>query len=364
MNKRKNYLDNIRWITLCVVILYHVFYIFNSSGVISNIGVKGIKELDTICVFTYPWIMCLLFVVSGVSTKYSLKNKSNKEFINDRAKRILVPSIVGIFVYGWISGWTTNYYADIFAGNANMVPSVIKYIIFSLIGIGPLWYAHVLFVASLLIVLIRKIDKKQKLDNFFNKINLPILFLLFLLVWGSSFILNTPVVTVYRWGIYLLMFILGYYIFSNDKIIKKLESISILLGITTLIIGIIFTIVNYGTNFGSNEFLTNIFTNFYIWLVILSAFGLGKKYLDFENKFTNYMNKNNFNFYVLHYTIQIVIAFILVEYIKLNNFIFNYIVLIIGTIILLPLITEILKRIPIVNRLLLGIVNQQKSSKY
>ena len=97
MSKRKNYLDNIRWITLCVVILYHVFYIFNSSDVISNIGVKGIKELDAICVFTYPWIMCLLFVVSGVSTKYSLKNKSNKEFIKDRAKRILVPSIVGIF---------------------------------------------------------------------------------------------------------------------------------------------------------------------------------------------------------------------------------------------------------------------------
>jgi len=191
MNKRKNYLDNIRWITLCVVILYHVFYIFNSSGVISNIGVKGIKELDTICVFTYPWIMCLLFVVSGVSTKYSLNNKSNKEFIKDRTKRILIPSIVGIFVYGWISGWTTNYYADIFAGNANMIPSPIKYLIFSLIGIGPLWYAHVLFVASLLIVLIRKIDKKQKLDSFFGKINLPILFLLFLLVWGSSFILNT-----------------------------------------------------------------------------------------------------------------------------------------------------------------------------
>ena len=239
-----------------------------------------------------------------------------------------------------------------------MVPSVIKYIIFSLIGIGPLWYAHVLFVASLLIVLIRKIDNKNVLDELFSKINLPILFLLFLLVWGSSFILNTPVITVYRWGIYLLMFILGYYIFSDDKIIKKLESISILLGITTLIVGIIFTIVNYGTNFGSNEFLTNIFTNIYIWLVILSAFGLGKKYLDFENKFTNYMNKNNFSFYVLHYTIQIVIAFILVEYIKFDNFIFNYIILIVGTMIILPLMTEILKRIPIVNRLLLGIVKK------
>ena len=234
----------------------------------------------------------------------------------------------------------------------------IKYLIFSLIGTGPLWYAHVLFIASLLIVLIRKIDKKQRLDNLFNKINLPILFLLFLVVWGTSFILNTPVVTVYRWGIYLLMFILGYYVFSNDKIIENLEKISIPLGIITVIFGIVFTIKNYGVNFGSNEFLTSIFTNVYIWLVILSVFGISKKYLDIKNKFTDYMNKNNFSFYVLHYTIQIVISFILVEYIKFDNFIFNYIILILGTIIILPLMTEILKRIPIVNRLLLGIVKK------
>ena len=358
MNERKHYLDNIRWITLCFVIIYHVFYIFNSSGVVSNIGVTGIKELDSICVFIYPWIMCLLFVVSGVSTKYSLNNKTNKEFIKDRAKRILVPSVIGIFVYGWISGWTTNYYGDIFAGNGDMIPNPIKYIIYSLIGIGPLWYAHVLFVASLLIVLIREIDKKQKIDKLFNKINLPILFLLFLIVWGFSFILNTPVVTVYRWGIYLLMFILGYYVFSNDKIIENLEKISIPLGIISFIIGIIFTIMNYGANFGSNEFLTNIFTNIYIWLVILSAFGVGKKFLNFDNSFTKYMNKNNFCFYVLHYTIQIIIAFILVEYIKLPYFILNYIILLIGTIILLPIITEILKRIPIINKLLLGTKNK------
>ena len=335
MEKRKHYLDNIRWITLCFVIIYHIFYIFNSSGVVSNIGVTGIKELDSICVFIYPWIMCLLFVVSGVSTNYSLKSKTNKEFIKDRAKRILVPSLIGIFVYGWISGWTTNYYGDIFAGNG--------------------WYAHVLFIASLLIVLVRKIDKNKKLDILFSKINLPLLFSLVLLVWGSSFILNTPVVTVYRFGIYLLMFLLGYYIFSDDEIIEKLEKISIPMGIITFIIGITFTIVNYGANFGSNEFLTNIFTNIYIWFVILSAFGLAKKFLDFENKFTKYMNKNNFSFYVLHYTIQIIIAFVLVEYFKFSHFLFNYIILFIGTIIILPIVTEILKRIPIANKLLLGV---------
>ena len=53
MKERKYYLDNIRWITLCFVILYHVFYIFNSSGVISNIGVTGIKELDSYICYTF-----------------------------------------------------------------------------------------------------------------------------------------------------------------------------------------------------------------------------------------------------------------------------------------------------------------------
>ena len=78
--------------------------------------------------------------------------------------------------------------------------------------------------------------------------------------------------------------------------------------------------------------------------------------MNFENKFTNYMNKNNFSFYVLHYTIELIIAFVLVEYIKLNNFIFNYIILLLGTIIILPIVTELLKRIPVINKLLLGII--------
>ena len=62
MEKRKHYLDNIRWITLCFVIIYHIFYIFNSSGVVSNIGVTGIKELDSICVYYLLYQEYLLII--------------------------------------------------------------------------------------------------------------------------------------------------------------------------------------------------------------------------------------------------------------------------------------------------------------
>ena len=48
--ERKNYIDNIRWMTVLLVLFYHVIYIFNNAGVISNFDVKGIPQLDVILI--------------------------------------------------------------------------------------------------------------------------------------------------------------------------------------------------------------------------------------------------------------------------------------------------------------------------
>ena len=44
---RRNYIDNIRWATVLLVIVYHVIYTFNSVGVITNITDEGIPALDS-----------------------------------------------------------------------------------------------------------------------------------------------------------------------------------------------------------------------------------------------------------------------------------------------------------------------------
>ena len=318
-NKRLDYLDNIRWITVVLVIIYHIIYLFNNSGVISNIGVKGIQIMDTFLIFVYPWFMCLLFIVSGISCNYSLRKRNNKEFIKDRAKRILLPSVLGIFIYGWISGFITAQYTDMFAGNGNNIPGFIKYFIYSLMGIGPLWFCHVLFIGSLLIVLIRKIDKK-----------------------------------VYRFGIYLFMMLLGYYVFSNQELIKKLEKISIQLSLISVVTGICYVYTYYGQNYTDNKILNSFFTNLYLWIMILSIMGIGSKFLNFKNKFTVYMTKNNFNIYILHYVVVLLLGYVTVTFLNLP-FILNYIVILIGTIIVLPILIEIVKRIPIIRFMVLGI---------
>lgn len=83
------------------------------------------------------------------------------------------------------------------------------------------------------------------------------------------------------------------------------------------------------------------------------------------------MSKNNFNIYILHYTVVLLLGYLTVTYLKLP-FILNYIIILIGTVIILPIIIEVIKRIPIVNKLILGIQHRYyrklkfnyKKSKY
>ena len=51
---RKPFLDNLRYSIVLLVILYHVFYLFNSVGVITNVEIPGIPALDAVLYVLYP----------------------------------------------------------------------------------------------------------------------------------------------------------------------------------------------------------------------------------------------------------------------------------------------------------------------
>ena len=91
--ERKAYLDNIRWITVLLVTVYHVGYLFNGVGVLGGIpNAKHLAVWDGFLYIVYPWFMVLLFLVSGICARYALEGKTNQEFLRDRRDRLLVPS--------------------------------------------------------------------------------------------------------------------------------------------------------------------------------------------------------------------------------------------------------------------------------
>ena len=103
---RKTYIDNIRWITVLLVVIYHVIYMFNGVTSFSVIGsFSDFQPQDAFLYIVYPWFMFLLFVVSGMSARFELEAKGEKGFIKTRTRRYLVPSTIGLFVFWWILGY-------------------------------------------------------------------------------------------------------------------------------------------------------------------------------------------------------------------------------------------------------------------
>ncbi|MFQ8777795.1 MAG: hypothetical protein ACLR78_10690 [Roseburia sp.] len=86
-NMRKLYIDNIRWITVVLVVLYHVIYMFNGIETFGVIGpFSDVQYQDAFQYIVYPWFMLLLFVILGMSARYELEHRSEKEFIKKDRK--------------------------------------------------------------------------------------------------------------------------------------------------------------------------------------------------------------------------------------------------------------------------------------
>lgn len=350
---RKPFLDNLRHGIVLLVIVYHICYLFNRVGVITNVVIPGIPALDVVEYLLYPWFMVALFLISGICARYSLQKQTDREFLRSKVRRQLIPSIAIIFLFGWTSGWVTGQYADMFGTNGDIMPGFVKYLIWSLSGIGVLWFLHQLLIAELVLVLIRKLDQKDFLWALGAKADFPVLCLLVFALWGSAQILNTPVVEIYRNGIYLFSFLIGYFVFSHEHIQALLAKHAPRLLAAAGILAVIYTINAWGENYSAMPHLRAFLTNAYAWFAALAILGSGKRWLDRETGFTRYMSSRSFGFYVLHYPLLVLGAWAMDKLLHLPVWTM-YPLLLTGIALILPPLVALIKRIPGLRTLVLG----------
>lgn len=350
---RKHYLDNLRCGIVLSVIFYHVIYLFNSVGVIRNVDIPGIPGMDVFLYILHPWFMPCLFIISGISARYALEKQTPKEFLRTKVRRLLIPSVAGIFLLGWVNGWVTSQYIDMFAGAGDQIPGFVKYLIWCLSGIGPLWYLHQLLAAYLVLLLIRKLDKSERLSVLARKVSFPILLVLMFALWGSAQILNMPLFEIYRNGIYIFSFLLGYYLFSQDSAEALLDKYQpLFLGIAGGLC-VLYTCRYFGQNYAAMENLKSLLTNAYAWFGCLAVLAAGKRFFDRQTSFSRYMAKYSFGFYVLHYPLMAFLTWVLDRQLHLPVWAM-YPALLVLTFLLLPPITNLIHRVPILKKMLLG----------
>lgn len=131
---RKHWIDNLRWVTVLSVLLYHVIYFYNNKGVFGGVGGfgDGPQYQDVPMYILYPWFMPLLFILAGISAKYALDRHSAKEWFKSRTLKLLVPSTLGLFVFHWMEGYFNTHVGgtDVLAA----IPQPLKFCIWAVSG--------------------------------------------------------------------------------------------------------------------------------------------------------------------------------------------------------------------------------------
>lgn len=360
-NMRKNWIDNLRWVTVVLVLLYHVIYFYNNKGVFGGIGgfeddPKG-QPQDIVMYILYPWFMMLLFLVAGISARYSLQKRSAREFRKSRTLKLLVPSTIGLLVFQWIVGYFNTRIVNPFGD----LPLLIRWPLYALSGVGPLWFAQELWVFSLLLLLVRKLDGRDRFWAWCGKASIPVIILLGLLVYlGSQVLIMNPrlgtfdgLFNLYKPLTYFIPFLMGYFVFSHDEVQERVAKMRVPALICAVAAGTALCITCWGKDNTDPKILSGWLNCLFVWTMILAMMGWFKACFDRTDRFCSYMNRSNFGLYVMHYSVIATIGFMLKIYTTLPPAVI-YTLLTVAVFTLTPLLYELFKRIPFIRWAVLG----------
>lgn len=317
---RKNYIDNLRWMAILLLIPYHAAMAWNVWQEPNYLFFNGNKIISSIIVFLSPYFMPILFLLAGISTKFALEKRSVKQYISDRAKKLLVPFLFGTlflmpimtyiadkFNFGYKENFFQHYgvfftkFTDLTGADGGF-------------SVGQFWFILYLFVISLIaigvITLQKKVIPECKKDTplwLVCVLGVPLPLLSELLSIGGKSLVE-----------YTYIFLIGYYIFSNDNIIsqiKKYKSIFLIIGLTASALNVylfIWSDIQYH--------ILNIIAKYISeWFMIIALLGIGKGCLNFKSKLSAYISQRSFAFYILHFVWVVLFQYLFADVLQNNT---------------------------------------------
>ncbi|MDJ0591135.1 MAG: acyltransferase [Pleurocapsa sp. MO_226.B13] len=328
-NNRRYDIDWLRVLATFTIFFFHCARFFDEE----NWHIKN-ERLDLgMSIFVgivSQWIMPLFFVLSAKSAYYALSHRTDRQYLQERFKRLVIPLLFGIFVlippqvyierlsHSQFSGsfiqFFPHYFDGFYAFGGN----------FAWMGLH-LWYLEILFIFSLLTLpffrYLRRETVGQKISQTANFFARPgVIFLLAIPLSSSELLVNLQPDGIGRrdfggWSLltYLLFFLLGYSLSCDERFQQSIErhrAFALVLGIITTNVGLSLQMSGYSTR----GFLFALLRAFNSWFWLVAILGFGSKYLTFSNPLLRYANKAVLPFYILHQTAIVIIGFLIVSW--------------------------------------------------
>ena len=309
---RKHYIDNLRWIIILLLIPYHAAMAWNVWGEPNYMYFGSNNLISSIVVFLSPYLMPSLFLIAGMCARFSLQKRTVKQYVLERSKKLLIPFVFGVLLIMPIMTYAADRFNCGYDGDFFQ-----HYFIFftkytDLTGadggfsVGQFWFVLYLFFISMIAVIIiafqKRITPGCKKDIplwLVCLLGLPLLFLSNLLSIGGKSLAE-----------YTYIFLIGYYVFTDDDVVNKIGKYNC----PFLCAGLITTVLNaYMFIWADTQYrLLNTVIKFSSeWFMLIALIGIGKKYLDSSGKTSIFMSQRSFAFYIFHFIWVVLFQFLL-----------------------------------------------------
>lgn len=309
---RKHYIDNLRWLWIVLLIPYHTAMAYNTWGEDNYVLLSENKVLSSFVTFVSPWFMPLLFVLAGMSARYALNRRTNKQFVEERIHKLLIPLLTGIItiipIMAYYADRFHNQYGDSFFTHYKVFFT--RFTDFTSydggFSTGHLWFLLYLFLVSLLSLAIIMVQKKYLPNRTLNDCPYFLLCILSVISLIANYLFSIEQDSLLR---YLILFLFGYYVFSNESVNNKLKtykyiSLAVMLVCDGLVTYFFIWQEESGVILGIGSELSS-------WFGILAFIGLSQVFLNQCNKFTERMKQSSFLIYIFHFPFIIAIQFYL-----------------------------------------------------
>ncbi|MDE6432657.1 MAG: acyltransferase [Lachnospiraceae bacterium] len=345
---RKHYIDNLRNLTILLLFPVHTFMIWNNFGSRFYIWQGENKILSTLIVFVNPWFMPMLFALAGMSARYALEKRTNKEFMLQRVGKLLIPFMSGMI---FLVPFQTLYARKFFDSYEGSFPDNWKYFFTHLTDFsgydgaftpGHLWFILFLFLISMFALILFHLVPYEKMEVSAERLPVFGLVLLFIPIWLMYYIGNFGGFSI---GKSFALYLIGYYVLSNDLIIERLEKsikwLVVLCGIGTVVsVAMYYRFSYYG----------DLWVNFIGWISILVLLVLGKRFLNKRTGFTEYFNQASYPIYILHQSVLVILAYYVVQI--SGVLLVQVFCICIGSFLLTVLVYHLIKLVPVVRKMI------------
>jgi peptidoglycan/LPS O-acetylase OafA/YrhL len=311
---RLHYLDWLRVLAILGVFLFHAVHPFDATDWHIKNAEQSLVVTLVFVVFLYPWGMPLFFLLSGAGSRFALRRRTGRQ-------------------YALYLEWSHKSHTGLFEG------SLLEFAASREVGFNPqvfgwagyhLWFLGFLFAYSLIalpLFLWLKQDAGRRFIAWLGKLS----------EWrGSLFLFLIPLVLVqivlrpvypaeHHWADFfytLVFFVSGYILYADPRFMQAIRRDWPLM-LTAGILSTLFFFATAAAGVALEWMSTPGTPQFYLgwgvfgvnsWCWTMFVLYVGKRFLDFSNKWLQYGQEMIMPFFLFHQPVIIIIACYVVQW--------------------------------------------------